>query len=97
MIDILDPNQGMPQPVPVNTQPVEPIEADDVSIRDNRLEEERLSHEDQLKEKRKRQKKDTVELSGVVDTEPDEEKETPDDRAQEGSGEDEHQIDIIIK
>ena len=97
MIDILDPSQGMPQPVPVNTQPVEPVEADDVSIRDNRLEEERTSHEDQLKEKRKRQKKDSVELSGNADTQPDEEEETSADRVPEGSGEDEHQIDIIIK
>jgi len=97
MIDILDPSQGMPQPVPVNTQPVEPIETDSVSIRDNRLEEKRTSDEDQLREKRKRQKKDTVELSSDVDTQPDEEEDTPGDRVPEGSGEDEPQIDIIIK
>ncbi len=97
MIDILDPSQGMPQPVPVNTQPVEPIETESVSIHDNRLEEKRTSDEDQLREKRKRKKEDTVELSSDVDTQPDEEEDTPGDRAPEGSGEDEHQIDIIIK
>ncbi|MEE9466678.1 MAG: hypothetical protein V3W14_14005 [Candidatus Neomarinimicrobiota bacterium] len=97
MIDILDPSQSMPQPIPVNAQPVEPVEADDVSIRDNRLEEERASHEDQLKEKRKRQKKDIVELSGKTSDQSSDAEESPEDRVRDDEDKDEHQIDITIE
>ena len=97
MIDILDPSQSMPQPVPVNVQPVEPVEADDVSIRDNRLEEERTSHEDQLKEKRKRQKKDIVELSGKSSEQSPDTEESPEDLAGDDGDQDENRIDITIE
>jgi len=97
MIDILDPSQSMPQPISVNVQPVEPVEADDVSIRDNRLEEERTSHEDQLKEKRKRQKKDIVELSGKSGDQSSDTEESPEDQAGDDGDKDEHQIDITIE
>ena len=63
MIDILDPNLNLPPaPVPTTAQPVEPVEADTVSVQDNRLEEERKFREQDLQEKRKKAQKDRVEL-----------------------------------
>lgn len=98
MIDILDPSQGVPQPVPVTTQPVEPVETDNVSIHDNRLEEEKRSgQEDQLQERRKKKKEDVVELSSRTGTRHSEADEVEDDTGHQGRETDEHQIDIIIE
>ncbi len=98
MIDILDPGQGVPQPVPVTTQPVEPVETDNVSIHDNRLEEEKRSgQEDQLQERRKQKKRDVVELSSHTAAQHSEADEPEDDTGQQGGETGEHQIDIIIE
>lgn len=98
MIDILDPGQIMPQPVPVATQPVEPVETDNVSIHDNRLEEEKRSgQEDQLQEQRKQKKRDVVELSSRTGARHSEADQAEDDTDQQGPETDEHQIDIIIE
>ena len=98
MIDTLDPSQGLPQPVPVTTQPVEPLATDNVSIHDNRLEEEKRSgQEDQLQERRKQKKGDVVELSSRTGAQHSEAEKSEDDTGHQGPETDEHQIDIIIE
>ncbi|MCK4579016.1 MAG: hypothetical protein KAU50_09510 [Candidatus Marinimicrobia bacterium] len=97
MIDILDPNVNLPPaPVPTTAQPVEPVEADTVSVQDNRLEEEKRFQEQDLEEKRKRAQKDSVELSDQKDSN-EGEKDEDEEPETAVEADDEHKIDIIIK
>ncbi len=74
------------------------METDNVSIHDNRLEEEKRSgQEDQLQEQRKQKKRDKVELSSRTAAQHSEADEPEDDTGHQDGETGEHQIDIIIE
>ena len=92
MIDTFDPNVNLPQPPASTVQPVEPVESETVSVRENELDNDKREEETAKQHKRR----DRVEVHGLEDDE------TQDDEAPEGHPEassednDESQIDIIV-
>ena len=92
MIDTFDPNLGLPQPPASTVQPVEPVESETVSVREDELDNERQQEETAKQRKRR----DRVEVHGLEDDET-EEDETHAGRQEEANEDsDETQIDIII-
>ena len=92
MIDTFDPNMSLPQPPASTVQPVEPVESETVSVREDELDNDKREEE----AAKQRQRRDRVEVHGLVDNE-DQEEDTPEEHPEASSEDsDDNQIDIII-
>ncbi len=91
MIDTFDPNMSLPQPPASTVQPIEPVESETVSVREDELDDAK-----QEETARQRNRRDRVEVHGLDEDETKED-ETPEDHPEALSEDsDENQIDIII-
>ncbi len=94
MIETLDPNLSMPPPLQPDAQQVEPIPAESVKIEEQKLERKKPREEGQ--EKKRRDRKDKVELSSQQEASG----EVPEGKEEQDGGDskkqDDHQIDIFI-
>ncbi|MFB0515243.1 MAG: hypothetical protein ACETWG_01415 [Candidatus Neomarinimicrobiota bacterium] len=95
MIETLDPNLSMPPPLQPDAQQTEPIRPESVKIEQQKLE-RRKSGEEEAQEKKRRGRKDKVELSSQAETAD----ETPEDKGKQTPRKTrrriEHKIDILI-
>lgn len=95
MIETLDPNLSMQPPLQPDAQQTEPIRPEAVKIEEQKLE-RRKSAEEEDRDKRRRKRKDVVELSGQPEAS-DEVLESDEEQARrKGRKPSEHKIDILI-
>ncbi len=97
MIDTIDPNLNPPPAPPAaEVQPVEPIKAETVKVQEDKLEERKSQDEEDLRRRKKRSRKDTVELSSRPDGDPSAADNAVGEAGEQDKEQDEHKIDILI-